>query len=277
MSTFSSSSRSGVIINHSEQAWEGPENRYDFLTGRRLGALEKTKEMGLGTSTSKKGLMGDRLVIGCGYLGRRVAALWQAQGHRVFVTTRQEQKWNDFRQLGWEPIVCDVLAPDSLHALPPAETVLYCVGFDRSVGRSMHEVYVEGLHHYVTLRPSSHRLLYVSSTGVYGQTQGEEVNETSSANPTDESGRVVREAETQLQRCHPEAIVLRFAGIYGPGRLLRLPGLSAGQPMVGDPDRWLNLIQVDDGAAAVLAAEARAARRGVQCQRRSARAAERIL
>jgi len=56
----------------------------------------------------------------------------------------------------------------------------------------------------------------------------------------------------------PEAIVLRFAGIYGPGRLLRSQSVKQGEPIVGDPDRWLNLIQVEDGAAALSAAEAKA-------------------
>src|SRR5262249_57188389 len=55
----------------------------------------------------------------------------------------------------------------------------------------------------------------------------------------------------------PGAVILRFAGIYGPGRLLGRQAVEAGEPLVGDPDRWLNLIHVEDGAAAVLAAEAR--------------------
>src|SRR5262245_41515438 len=54
----------------------------------------------------------------------------------------------------------------------------------------------------------------------------------------------------------PSAIVLRFAGIYGPGRLLRRQTIEKGEPIVGDADKWLNLIHVEDGARAVLAAEA---------------------
>src|SRR5262249_56781506 len=55
----------------------------------------------------------------------------------------------------------------------------------------------------------------------------------------------------------PGAVILRFAGIYGPGRLLGRQAVEAGEPLVGDPEKWLNLIHVEDGAAAVLAAEAR--------------------
>lgn len=53
----------------------------------------------------------------------------------------------------------------------------------------------------------------------------------------------------------PNTIILRFAGIYGPGRLLRQKAVAAGEPIVAGADRWLNLIHVEDGAQAVLAAE----------------------
>jgi nucleoside-diphosphate-sugar epimerase len=159
--------------------------------------------------------------------------------------------------LGLEPIVCDVLEPDSLRTLPPTETVVYSVGFDRSAGQLMRDVYVKGLHNYCVLGPVPRRLLYISSTGVYGQSQGEEVDETSPAEPGDDTGMIVREAEICLHRHHPGAIVLRCAGIYGPGRLLRSENPLAGEPVRGDPDKWLNLIHVEDLAAAVLAAEAR--------------------
>ena len=52
--------------------------------------------------------------------------------------------------------------------------------------------------------------------------------------------------------------MLRFAGIYGPGRVLRTKQIMAGEAIAADPDGWLNLIHVEDGATAVLAAEARA-------------------
>src|SRR5262249_7250102 len=80
----------------------------------------------------------------------------------------------------------------------------------------------------------------------------------------EEAGRVVREAELLLRRRLPEAIVLRFAGIYGPGRLLRQKANAKGEPITADAERWLSLIQVDDGAAAVQAA-AEGRRPGLIC------------
>jgi nucleoside-diphosphate-sugar epimerase len=198
--------------------------------------------------------MADRLIIGCGYLGWRVARRWHAGGHRVWATTRRPEHAAELAALGLHPVVADVLNPATLAELPRADTVLSCVGFDRSAGVPMRSVYVEGLSNVLDRLPRPGRLLYVSSTGVYGQDQGEEVGETAVTEPADESGRTVLQAEQLLYERLPEAIVLRFAGIYGPGRLLRLGALQAGEPLVGDPDRWLNLIQVEDGAAAVLAA-----------------------
>ena len=81
------------------------------------------------------------------------------------------------------------------------------------------------------------------------------MDEDSAKEPLDENGRIVLEAERTLREFRPDATILRFAGIYGPGRLLRKQPLLKGEPYVGDADKWLNLIQVDDGVRAVLAAE----------------------
>jgi nucleoside-diphosphate-sugar epimerase len=203
-------------------------------------------------------LLTDRLIIGCGYLGRRVAEGWRAQGHRVFATTRNAHRAAEWRQGGLEPLVCDVLDPTGLRQLPKAACVLYSVGFDRNAGSPMREVYVTGLANVLAALPARGRFLYVSSTGVYGQRGGEEVDETAATEPAEEAGRVVLAAESLVRRQLPGAVILRLAGIYGPGRLLRRQAVEAGEPLEGDPDSWLNLIHVEDGAAAVLAAEPRA-------------------
>ncbi len=197
------------------------------------------------------------LVFGCGYLGRRVAAHWASAGRRVFTVTRRNAA--DLRALGLEPITADVTDPASLAALPRASTVLYAVGMDRAAGRSMRDVYVGGLGNVLAALPAGGRFLYVSSTGVYGQTDGGWVNENSPTEPTEKSGKVVLDAERLLRERRPDAIILRSAGLYGPDRLLRKQPILKGEPLVGDADKWLNLVHVGDGAAAVLAAESRAA------------------
>jgi nucleoside-diphosphate-sugar epimerase len=203
--------------------------------------------------------MADKLILGCGYLGRRVAALWRAQGHRVFATTRQAARGDELRALGCEPLLCDVLDRDSLRHLPAVETLLYCVGLDRAVEQSMRRVYVEGLANVLDALTAKApaRFVYVSSTSVYGQTDGEEVDENAATEPLEETGLVALEAERLLRGRWPSAVVLRFAGIYGPDRLLRAEAIRAGELIVGDADHWLNLIHVEDGAAAVVAAAER--------------------
>jgi nucleoside-diphosphate-sugar epimerase len=121
----------------------------------------------------------------------------------------------------------------------------------------MRQVYVQGLTRVLDSWPVSQRFIYVSSTSVYGQTEGELVDETAKTVPKEKSGQIVLEAEEVLRDRHPRAILLRFAGIYGPGRLLREKDIRAGAPIEANPERWLNLIQVDDGVQAILAAESR--------------------
>jgi nucleoside-diphosphate-sugar epimerase len=196
-------------------------------------------------------------VFGCGYLGWRVAALWVAAGRRVIGVTRRNAA--ELQSLGVEPVVADVTDPASLTALPRAATVLYAVGMDRGAGHTMRDVYVGGLGNVLAALPEHGRFIYVSSTGVYGQTDGGWVDEVSPTEPTEEAGKVVLDAERLLRERRPDAIVLRFAGLYGPDRLLRKQPVLKGEPLVGDVDKWLNLVHVEDGADAVIAAETRAA------------------
>lgn len=118
----------------------------------------------------------------------------------------------------------------------------------------MRRVYVEGLRNVLQALPARTNLVHVSSTSVYGQTAGEEVDESAVTAPVEESGQVVLEAEQTLQLLRPDAIVLRFAGIYGPGRLIRAKDLQVGRLLAIDPEKWLNLIHVEDGVTAILAA-----------------------
>ncbi len=199
-----------------------------------------------------------KLIFGCGYLGRRVAALWQATGETVHVVTRSPSRAAELRNHGLRPIVADVLDAETLRELPIAETVLYAIGFDRTAGRSIREVYVDGLAAVLAALPiETGRMIYISSTGVYGQKAGELVDETSECHPTREGGRACLEAE-RLLSAHSlgrRAVILRMAGIYGPGRIPRRQELLAGQPLAAPGEGWLNLIHVDDAASVVLAAE----------------------
>jgi nucleoside-diphosphate-sugar epimerase len=194
------------------------------------------------------------LIIGCGYLGRRVARSAAAAGHMVHAMTRSAAHADEFRSQGWEPVIADVLKPESLAELPQVDVVVHAVGLDRRSGASMQDVYVGGMANVVRFLSKPGRFLYVSSSSVYGQTDGSWVDESSPTEPQEDSGRIVLETEQTLRSALPDAIVLRFSGIYGPGRLLRRQTIESGEPIVGDAEKWLNLIHVEDGAAAVLRA-----------------------
>jgi nucleoside-diphosphate-sugar epimerase len=162
------------------------------------------------------------------------------------------------RSFGIEPVLGDILEPASLAGLPLVESVLYAVGYDRHGGRSKRDVYVAGVENVLhAIVGKARRLIYVSSTSVYGQDDGSVIDEASETNPTTESGQFIVEAEALVRR--QGGVLLRSAGIYGPGRLLRRVGqLRSREPIAANPDGWLNLVHVDDLARAVLAAEDRA-------------------
>jgi nucleoside-diphosphate-sugar epimerase len=194
--------------------------------------------------------MKQHLVLGCGYLGQVVAHRWLAQGHPVAALTRSRTE--QFRQQRLEAIQGDVTHTDL--KLPAADTVLYAIGMDRTAGKSMRDVYLHGLENVLRVLPKSRRFIYVSSTSVYGQANGDWVDETFPTEPTEESGQIILECEQLLRRHLPEAIILRFAGIYGPNRVIRRAAIERGEPLTTAPEHWLNLIHVDDGANAVVAA-----------------------
>jgi nucleoside-diphosphate-sugar epimerase len=202
-----------------------------------------------------------KLIAGCGYLGLRVARRWIAAGAAVHAITRSPDRADDLRREGIAPITADLTRPESLAGLPAAETVLWSVGWDPRGEADRRAVYVEGLRALLDALPAGlRRIVMTSSTGVYGQADGRWVDEDSPCRPVREAGRVMLAAEGVL-RNHPlgsRAIILRLAGLYGPGRIPRLRQLRAGEPLVASPGGHLNLIHVDDAAAVVLAAESRA-------------------
>lgn len=207
---------------------------------------------------------GARLVFGCGYVGHRVAKAWLNRGNYVAVVTRSADRAKQFAAEGFHPVIADVMSPATLCELPAAETVLFAVGYDRTRPWSISEVYARGLQNVLNaLPPETGRLIYISSTGVYGDAGGEWIDEDTPAVPSREGGKACLAAE-QVLPAHPlgaNGIVLRLAGIYGPGRVPRREAVLAGKPISGKGDGFLNLIHVEDAVASVLAAERLAPRR----------------
>ena len=198
------------------------------------------------------------LIFGCGYLGERVGKLLLAQGDRVYGTTRGAGRAETLASFGIEPFIVDVTEPDTWRDWPiRPDRVLYCVGFDRRAGHSIRQVYVDGLRRALGWLGREHPdcpLVYASSTGVYGGDDGAWVDESTPADPQTESGRACRDAEREVTGLTRGSIILRYAGLYGPDRIMRRESLLRGEPVVGNPNKYLNFIQIDDAAAVAVAA-----------------------
>lgn len=218
-----------------------------------------------------------KLVIGCGYLGLRVARRWRDAGERVATVTRSGQRAELLAGEGFEPIVADVAHRDTLVGLPAADGVLYAVGYDRGEHLTHRQVYVGGLENVLAAVADSpagealRRFVYVSTTGVYAGGvyaggghaggEGDWIDEDSACEPRTPGAQAHLEAERLLAASGlaERAVVLRMAGLYGHERVPRRDELAAGRPIAAASDGVINLIHVDDAAAVVVAAEARAA------------------
>ena len=147
--------------------------------------------------------------------------------------------------------MADVTDADSLRNLPVADAVLFAVGHDRSANQPIEQVYITGLANLLAALPSPpRRFIYISTTGVYGQTSGDVIDETAECFPSRPGGKACLAAEKLLSESSLAAssVVLRCAGLYGPGRIPLVDYVRRGEEIPSRPDAHLNLIHIDDAA-----------------------------
>lgn len=201
------------------------------------------------------------LIAGCGYLGTHLATELLRQGHTVVGLRRSSEAATSLAAAGIEPHLADLAQPDFPPPPGPFDAVVYCAapGRDASI-EDYRAVYVEGLRHllqhYADQPPR--KWVYTGSTGVYHQNDGSLVKESSPAQATSPTGRILLEAEnllTQAAKTGFPAVILRLAGLYGPDRLPVMHRFIRNEVRLADQgQRRLNMIHRDDAAAAVLAA-----------------------
>jgi nucleoside-diphosphate-sugar epimerase len=96
------------------------------------------------------------------------------------------------------------------------------------------------------------RILFTSSTSVYGQSRGEWVDESSPTHPRNFAGEIMLSAERLLHGSRFPSTVLRLGGIYGPGRTRLIDRVRAGEAVaVAETATYTNRIHRDDAAAAI--------------------------
>lgn len=200
------------------------------------------------------------LIIGCGDIGRRVAALEIADGHVVHALARSDDSARTLSQFGLRPIRGDLDAPDTLAGLPSPDAIVYHFAPPPPSGHSDPRTHALLAALDTTAPPA--RLVYISTSGVYGDCQGDWVNEDRPPRPQSDRSRRRLDAEQRIlrwgERRDVACMILRVPGIYGPGRLPR-ERLQKGLPILRDEEApYSNRIHADDLAAACFAA----ARRG---------------
>jgi len=198
---------------------------------------------------------GTFLVVGCGYVGMRLAARIRATGARLAVVTRDAARAAGLRA----HLAADVLVGD-FHDTPrvlafcrglPGPLHVFCLLPPGACGDAADTL--APLEHLIAalrvLEPLSATLS--SSTGVYGEQSGRIVSAESACLPVTPRELRLRAIEQRWLGA-PGARVVRLAGLYGPERVIGLQGLRAGAPVAGAPDGWLNLLHVDDAASLLL-------------------------
>lgn len=202
-----------------------------------------------------------RIILGCGYVGMHVAKLWLGASDRVLALTRSVERAAELEKLGIEPIVWDWLDPNVADtsrldvqgpSVGPVSTILIAV----SHASASHAQALAQLSKYpfANSDSSTPRWIYLSTTGVFADPMPDSplwVDETSPVAPKRAGSVNALEAEQWLARSGIEHVVLRPAGIYGPGRIPNLQPLRDGESMAVDPESYLNLIHVEDLALAI--------------------------
>lgn len=190
------------------------------------------------------------LIAGCGYLGQAVANLFLAERWEIHAWTMSAESARRLAQQPYSTRALDVSDTKQVIAhRADFDVVLHCASTRGGGAESYRRVYFNGVCNLLEHFPAS-KLVFVSSTSVYGQTGGEWVNEESPAEPQTETGRILREAEALA--LSKSATVVRLGGIYGPGRSALLKKFLAGEAILDlQNDRFVNEIHRDDAAMAV--------------------------
>ncbi|MGZ3184763.1 MAG: SDR family oxidoreductase [Telluria sp.] len=195
------------------------------------------------------------LIVGCGDVGMRLLPLVRAR-YRVFALTSNPGKRAALRAAGAVPVVADLDRKDSLHRLAGlAHRVVHLAPPQPEGARDCRT------RNLTAILPDGAQVVYVSTSGVYGDCGGALVDETRPVAPKNARARRRVDAENVLRawarRAHGRVSILRVPGIYAHDRL-PLERLRAGTPaLAAEDDVYTNHVHADDLARMVALALAR--------------------
>lgn len=196
------------------------------------------------------------LIIGCGDVGLRTARLAKESGAKVTAVVRTEENRRKLEKEGFAALTGDLDFPSAIPALPTrGAAVLY---FVPPPGEGIGDARAACFCDAIASGEEPARIVYISTSGIYGDCGGRLVTEGTPANPQTDRARRRLAAEDCLRgwgaRRGVSVIVLRVSGIYGPGRL-PIERIRAGQPVLAEAESpWSNRIHADDLARVCIAA-----------------------
>ncbi|WP_275100080.1 SDR family oxidoreductase [Sedimenticola hydrogenitrophicus] len=202
--------------------------------------------------------MAHKVIIGCGYLGTRVALACRRQGAPVTGVVRSTASAEGLRAAGIEAAVLDLDQPlIDAPALQDSELFYFAPPPGEGVEETRVRQLIAGFEQFGQPR----RVVYLSTTGVYGDCAGAWVDETRPVNPRVDRARRRWDGEQRFaawsRATGDELVILRVAGIYGPGKL-PLARLRRGEPTLRESEApYTNRIHIDDLVGVCLAALAR--------------------
>jgi nucleoside-diphosphate-sugar epimerase len=199
------------------------------------------------------------LIIGCGDVGLRLAKALKGRW-RIYALTHSHDRLSMLRAEGVMPVSGDLDHPETLVRIAGlAQDVVHLAPPPGSGTRDTRTInLIRALAKGGSL---PQRLVYISTSGVYGDCSGDVIDETRRARPSSDRARRRLDAEKQIRGWGAEAVIqvsiLRVPGIYSAARL-PIARLKAGTPALApERDPYTNHIHADDLARTVLAALSR--------------------
>jgi nucleoside-diphosphate-sugar epimerase len=195
------------------------------------------------------------IILGCGYIGHRLAEDYRARGIQPCCVVRSQPSAQTLEQAGFSVLRLDLDQPDFAD-LPTAGSDLFYLAPPPAEG--LHDPRLRALLARLEGSARPRRLVYVSTTGVYGDCRGRWVDESSPVSPQTPRARRRLDAERALAQWAKhnggEYVILRVPGIYGPGRL-PLERIRKRLPLLRPEEApYTNRIHADDLVQACVAA-----------------------